>query len=64
LNDGPEPGYVTHNLSGGYYFRREKFNFSVTAGISNLFDRYFSEQFTYAPARGRSFTIGTTWAIK
>ncbi len=63
-NDGPEPGYVTHNLSGGYYFRREKFNFSVTAGISNLFDRYFSEQFTYAPARGRSFTIGTTWAIK
>ncbi|MDI1242074.1 MAG: TonB-dependent receptor [bacterium] len=64
LNDGPEPGYVTHNMSGGYYFRREKFNFSVTAGISNLFDRYFSEQFTYAPARGRSFTIGTTWAIK
>ncbi|MEO5860461.1 MAG: TonB-dependent receptor [Pyrinomonadaceae bacterium] len=64
LNDGPEPGYVTHNMSGGYYFRREKFNFSVTAGISNLFDRYFSEQFTFAPARGRSFTLGTTWAIK
>jgi len=64
LNDGPEPGYVTHNLSGGYYFRREKFNFSVTAGLSNLFDRFFSEQFTFAPARGRSFTLGTTWAIK
>jgi len=63
-NGGPEPGYVTHNLSGGYYFRRERFNFSVTTGISNLFDRYFSEQFTFAPARGRSFTIGTTWEIK
>jgi hemoglobin/transferrin/lactoferrin receptor protein len=63
-NGGAEPGYVTHNMSGGYYFRRERFNFSVTTGISNLFDRYFREQYTFAPARGRSFTIGTTWEIK
>ncbi|MEQ1764846.1 MAG: hypothetical protein ABL984_17085, partial [Pyrinomonadaceae bacterium] len=63
-NGGPEPGYVTHNMSGGYYFRRERFNFSITTGISNLFDRYYREQYTFAPARGRSFTIGTTWSIK
>lgn len=64
VNDGPEPGYVTHNVSGGYYFRKERFNFSINAGISNLFNRYYSEQFTYAPARGRSVTIGTTWELK
>ena len=63
-NGGPEPGFVTHNTSGGYYFRREKFNFSVNLGISNLFNRAYNEQFVYAPARGRSFTIGTTWEIK
>lgn len=64
VNDGPEPGYVTHNIGGGYYFRRERYNFSINAGISNLFNRYYSEQFTYAPARGRSVTIGTTFEIK
>lgn len=63
-NGGPEPGFVTHNLSGGYYFRREQFNFNINLGVSNIFDRSYSEQFVYAPARGRSFTIGTTWEIK
>ena len=63
-NDGPEPGFVTHNLSGGYYFRRERFDFSVNLGISNLFDKFYSEQFVFAPARGRSFTVGTTLQIK
>ncbi len=62
--NSPEPGFVTHNLSGGYYFRREKFNFSVNLGVSNIFDRAYSEQFVFAPARGRSFTIGTSWEIK
>ncbi len=63
-NDGPEPGFVTHNLSGGYYFRRERFNFNINLGVSNLFDRLYNEQFVFAPARGRSFTIGTSWEIK
>ena len=63
-NGGPEPGFVTHNIGGGYYFRREKFNFNVNLGVSNIFDRSYSEQFVYAPARGQSFTIGTTWEIK
>ncbi|MGE3466008.1 MAG: TonB-dependent receptor [Pyrinomonadaceae bacterium] len=63
-NGGPEPGFVTHNTSGGYYFRREKFNFNINLGISNLFNRAYAEQFVFAPARGRSFTIGTTWEIK
>lgn len=64
VNHGPEPGFVTHNIGGGYYFRHERFNFSINAGVSNLLNRFYSEQFTFAPARGRSFTIGTTWEIK
>lgn len=64
VNGGPEPGFVTHNIGGGYYFRRERYNLSVNAGISNILDRYYSEQFVTAPARGRSFTIGTTIEIK
>ena len=63
-NSGPQAGFVTHNLSGGYYFRRERFNFNVNLGVSNLFDRAYSEQFVVAPARGRSFTIGTSWEVK
>ncbi len=63
-NGGPEPGFVAHNVSGGYYLRRERFNFSVNLGVSNIFNRSYNEQFVYAPARGRSFTIGTTWEIK
>ena len=63
-NGGPEAGFVTHNTSGGYYFRRERFNFSVNLGVSNIFNRPYNEQFVYAPSRGRSFTIGTTWEIK
>ncbi len=59
-----EPGFVVHNLGGGYYGRREHFNFSVNLGVSNLLDRFYSEQFVFAPARGRSFTIGTTIEIK
>ncbi|HQZ83252.1 MAG TPA: TonB-dependent receptor, partial [Pyrinomonadaceae bacterium] len=63
-NGGPEAGFVTHNVSGGYYFRRERFNFNVNVGVSNLTNRAYSEQFNFAPARGRSFTIGTSWEIK
>jgi outer membrane receptor protein involved in Fe transport len=63
-NGGTEKGFTTHNISGGYYFRRERYNFNVNLGVSNLADRAYSEQFVYAPARGRSFTVGTTWEIK
>ncbi|MEP7075600.1 MAG: TonB-dependent receptor [Acidobacteriota bacterium] len=63
-NGGAEEGFVTHNIAGGYYYRREKFNLSINLGVSNLFNRAYSEQFTFPPARGRSFTIGTTWEIK
>ena len=63
-NGGPEPGFVTHSLSGGYYYRRERFDLSINLGVSNLANNFYSEQFVFAPARGRSFTIGTKIEIK
>jgi outer membrane receptor protein involved in Fe transport len=62
--NGVEPGFVSHNLGGGYYLRRERFDFNVHLGISNLLNKFYSEQFVFAPARGRSFTIGTTIELK
>ena len=62
--DEVEPGFVTHNLGGGYYFRRERFNVTLNVGVSNLLNKFYSEQFVLAPARGRSVTIGTTIEIK
>jgi outer membrane receptor protein involved in Fe transport len=61
---GYQPGFVTHNISGGYAFKRENFNFKLNLGLSNFFNRYYKEQFVFAPARGRSFTVGTSWEIK
>jgi outer membrane receptor protein involved in Fe transport len=63
-NGGPEAGYVTHNVAGGYHFDRERYRFSVNLGVSNFLNRAYNEQFVYAPARGRSFTIGTTLTLK
>ena len=59
-----EPGYVTHNIGGGYYLRRERFDFNIHATVSNLLNKFYSEQFVFAPARGRSLTVGTTIEIK
>jgi hemoglobin/transferrin/lactoferrin receptor protein len=64
INGGPEPGFVSHNIRGGYYFRHERYNFSVNLGLANLANNYFHEQFVFAPARGRSFTIGTTFEVR
>lgn len=63
-NGGPEPGFAVSDIRGGYSFRRERFNLSVNLGVTNVFNRYYNEQLVLAPARGRSFTIGTSWEIK
>ena len=49
------------DIRGGYVFRRaERYRLSFTAGIQNLTDRLFWEQFQNAPAPGRSFVFGFT----
>jgi outer membrane receptor protein involved in Fe transport len=62
-NGGAEPGYVVSEIRGGYNFRRERYRLSFNAGVTNLFDRFYTEQFVFAPARGRSFVLGTTWEL-
>ncbi len=57
-NAGAEPGYVTHSLRGGYNFRRERYVMGFTVGVDNLLNRFYNEQFVFAPARGRSATVG------
>lgn len=62
-NLGAEPGFAVSNIRGGYNFRRERYRLSFNAGVTNLFDRFYSEQFVLAPARGRSFVFGTTMEL-
>lgn len=57
-NGGAEPGFVAHDLRGGYNFRRERYTFGLTLGLTNLANRFYNEQFVFAPARGRSATMG------
>lgn len=59
-NGGAEPGFAVSDIRGGYNFRRENYRLSFNAGVTNLFNRFYSEQFVFAPARGRSFVFGTT----
>jgi len=61
VNNGPEPGFAVSDLRGGYIFRKDRFKFSFNAGVTNLFDNLYSEQFVLAPAKGRSFVFGTRW---
>jgi len=53
-NGGPEPGFVVHDVRGGINFRRESYKIGFTFGIENLGNRFYNEQFVFAPARGRS----------
>lgn len=61
--NGVEPGFAVSEIRGGYNFRRESYRLSFNAGITNLFNRFYNEQFVFAPARGRSFVFGTTWEL-
>jgi hypothetical protein len=63
-NGEVEPGFVSHSIGGGYYLRRERFDLNINLGVSNISNEFYSEQFVFAPARGRSFTIGTSIEIK
>lgn len=60
-NQGAEPGFVVSDIGGGYTFRKnDRYRLSFNVGVKNVFDRLYSEQFVFAPARGRSFVFGTT----
>lgn len=60
-NGGNEPGFVTHDIRGGINFTREHTRTSIVLGVTNLGNRAYTEQFVFAPARGRSFTLGVNF---
>jgi outer membrane receptor protein involved in Fe transport len=51
-------GFAVQRLGWGVSLSRGRERAAVTFAIENLTDRFYREQFQFAPARGRSFTIG------
>ena len=50
-------GYTTHRLAAGYDWRHGDQSIGIVAAVDNLTDKFYREQFQFAPARGRSFTL-------
>jgi outer membrane receptor protein involved in Fe transport len=53
-------GFTVQRLGGGINLSRRRDRAAITFAIENLTDTFYREQFQFAPARGRSFTIGVS----
>jgi hemoglobin/transferrin/lactoferrin receptor protein len=51
-------GFAIHRLGWGINLARGRDRLGLTFAIENLGDEYYREHFQFAPARGRSFTVG------
>jgi hemoglobin/transferrin/lactoferrin receptor protein len=51
-------GFAVQRLAWGVNVRRRAGRLGLTFAIENLGDTFYREQFQFAPARGRSFTVG------
>ncbi|MBM3769873.1 MAG: TonB-dependent receptor [Acidimicrobiia bacterium] len=50
--------FVVHRLGAGVRLGSGLHRATLTVAVENLANRYYREQFQFAPARGRSFTVG------
>jgi len=50
-------GFTVQRIAGGYNWRAGGQRLGVTLAVDNLTDRFYREQFQFAPARGRSVTL-------
>ncbi len=50
-------GYAIHRLAVGYDWRRGDQSIGLVAAVDNLTDKFYREQFQFAPSRGRSVTV-------
>lgn len=57
-NGGAEAGFVIHDVRTGFNLKSEFYKLGFTVALENLGNRFYSEQFVVAPARGRTFSIG------
>ena len=51
-------GFVVHRMGAGLMLTRGRDRVRLTFAIENLTDRFYREHFQFAPARGRSVTLG------
>lgn len=54
-------GFTIHTLRGGYNVQREPSHVSITLSVENLGNKFYREQFQFAPARGRTVTVGMVY---
>ena len=53
-------GFVVQRIGAGINLTKGHDRVGLTFAVENLANRYYREQFQFAPARGRSFTLGLT----
>ncbi len=51
-------GFTVHRAAWGVTLSRGRDRAGLTFAVENLTDAYYREHFQFAPARGRSFTVG------
>jgi outer membrane receptor protein involved in Fe transport len=51
-------GFVVHRIGAGLLLTRRSDRLRLTFAIENLTDTFYREHFQFAPARGRSVTLG------
>ena len=51
-------GFAVHRLGWGINLARGRDRVGLSFAVENLTDDYYREHFQFAPARGRSFTVG------
>jgi outer membrane receptor protein involved in Fe transport len=51
-------GFTVQRLGAGWEWSQGGYNAGLTLNVSNLANRFYREQFQFAPARGRSLTVG------
>ena len=51
-------GFAIQRIGWGVNLSRNRDRLGLTFAVENLTNKYYREQFQFAPARGRSFTIG------
>ncbi len=51
-------GLAVHRIAAGINLTQQRDRVALTFAVENLTNRFYREHFQFAPARGRSFTIG------
>jgi outer membrane receptor protein involved in Fe transport len=51
-------GFTVHRVGVGYDWRKDRKTVGLTINVENLGNKFYREHFQFAPARGRSLTVG------